>query len=221
MPISSNTCVHSLWLRGASHLERTEWTGTARRSFLSCRANLWIKWRDSRQPSGGRLQGRKTIDTKTGCTYLETWLITNTNSRLFDVYALHVGGGETGVVLHVYTEWVAFLFKLRKKTKKRPRLSELYHNRGDMLYLNMKMKSRSKAKKTATLSIVRNMTINWRRKFGMKRTNFKMRKRRNVLKTERPELPPSSPSKRFKLWNTSTKLSKEKTMCNVEWNTRG
>lgn len=63
----------------------------------------------------------------------------------------------------------------------------------------MKMKRRSKAKKTATLSMVRNMTINWRRKLGMKRTSFKMRKRRNVRKTDRPELPPSSPSNRLKL----------------------
>lgn len=47
----------------------------------------------------------------------------------------------------------------------------------------------SNEKKIATLSIVRNMTNSWRRKFGIKRTNFSIRNKRNVRNTLNPELP--------------------------------
>ena len=46
----------------------------------------------------------------------------------------------------------------------------------------MKMKSMRRPKKTATLSIVRNITISCRRRFGRKRTSFRILNRRNVLK---------------------------------------
>lgn len=62
-------------------------------------------------------------------------------------------------------------------------------------YLKMKIKRTRREKKTATLSIVRNMTTNCLRRLGMKRTNFRIRRRRKVRSTLRPELPSRSPVK--------------------------
>lgn len=67
----------------------------------------------------------------------------------------------------------------------------------------MKIKSTRRAKKTATLSIVRSITTSWRRRFGMKRTSFKMRSSRKVRNTDRPELASPSP---LRPWNSSTRL---------------
>lgn len=53
----------------------------------------------------------------------------------------------------------------------------------------MKINSMSSEKKIATLSIVRSITNNCLRKFGIKRTNFNILSRRKVRKTERPESP--------------------------------
>lgn len=60
------------------------------------------------------------------------------------------------------------------------------------IYLNMKMKSTRREKNMATLSIVLNMTNSCRRKLGMNRTSFSMRRSRNVLNTDSPELPARS-----------------------------
>ena len=81
----------------------------------------------------------------------------------------------------------------RETIEKRLSIERERERNGFVNYLKMKMKRTSKAKKTATLSIVRNMTTNWRRRLGMKRTSFRMRKRRNVRKTDRPEPPSLSP----------------------------
>ena len=67
------------------------------------------------------------------------------------------------------------------------------------------MNKTSKAKKTATLSIVRSMTSNWRRRFGMNRTSLSIRNNRKVLNTDKPEL--LSPPSVNKPWNSSTKLN--------------
>lgn len=56
----------------------------------------------------------------------------------------------------------------------------------------MNMKRTSREKKTATLSMVRNITNSWRRRLGMNRTNFSIRRSRNVRKTDNPELPAKS-----------------------------
>lgn len=58
----------------------------------------------------------------------------------------------------------------------------------DLLYLNMKMNNISNEKNTATLSIVLNITNSCRRKFGMKRTNFRILSNRKVRNTLKPEL---------------------------------
>jgi hypothetical protein len=58
------------------------------------------------------------------------------------------------------------------------------------VYLKIKMKSIRSPKNTATLSMVLNITISWRRRFGKNLTSFIILRRRNVLKTESPE--PSS-----------------------------
>ena len=50
------------------------------------------------------------------------------------------------------------------------------------------MKSIRSPKKTATLSIVLSMTTNCRLRFGRNRTSFKIRRSRNVRRTDRPEL---------------------------------
>ena len=57
----------------------------------------------------------------------------------------------------------------------------------------MKMNKIRSEKKIATLSIVLSMTNNWRRRFGMNRTNFRIRSNRNVLSTDNPELLDPSP----------------------------
>lgn len=51
----------------------------------------------------------------------------------------------------------------------------------------------SNEKNIATLSIVRNMTNNCRRRFGINLTNFKIRNSRNVRNTLNPELPSLMP----------------------------
>lgn len=51
------------------------------------------------------------------------------------------------------------------------------------------MNRTSNEKKTATLSMVRSMTNSCRRKFGINRTSFNMRKSRNVRNTDSPEFP--------------------------------
>lgn len=71
-------------------------------------------------------------------------------------------------------------------------------------YLNMNMKRMSSEKKTATLSIVLSITNSWRRRFGMNRTNLRIRNSRKVRRTLRPELP--SPSPRY-VWHISITLS--------------
>jgi hypothetical protein len=50
------------------------------------------------------------------------------------------------------------------------------------------MNNINKEKNTATLSIVLNMTKSCRRRFGMKRTNFRILNNRNVRSTLKPEL---------------------------------
>jgi hypothetical protein len=68
----------------------------------------------------------------------------------------------------------------------------------------MNMKRMRSEKKTATLSIVLNITNSWRRRFGMNRTNLRIRSSRKVRRTLRPELP--SPSPRY-VWHISITLS--------------
>lgn len=53
----------------------------------------------------------------------------------------------------------------------------------------MNINKMSNEKNIATLSIVRNITNSCRLKFGINRTNFSIRNRRNVRKTLKPELP--------------------------------
>lgn len=64
-------------------------------------------------------------------------------------------------------------------------------------HLNMKMNRTRRAKKVATLSIVRSMTMSWYLSAGMKRTNFSIRRRRNVRSTDRPPVPPCINSTRL------------------------
>lgn len=59
-------------------------------------------------------------------------------------------------------------------------------------YLKMNINNTKSEKNTATLSIVRNITNSCRRRFGINRTSFNMRRRRNVRKTDNPELPAKS-----------------------------
>lgn len=59
-------------------------------------------------------------------------------------------------------------------------------------YLNIKIKRTRREKKTATLSIVLNITKSCRLRLGIKRTSFKMRNSRKVRRTDRPELPAKS-----------------------------
>ncbi|CRK92627.1 CLUMA_CG006184, isoform A [Clunio marinus] len=60
-------------------------------------------------------------------------------------------------------------------------------------------------KNIATLSIVRNMTNNCLRRLGMNRTNLRILSNRNVLKTDKPELP-LAPSPPINAWHNSTAL---------------
>jgi hypothetical protein len=53
-------------------------------------------------------------------------------------------------------------------------------------YLKMKIKSMRSPKNTATLSMVRSITTSCLRRFGRKRTSFKILNSRNVRRTERP-----------------------------------
>ena len=57
----------------------------------------------------------------------------------------------------------------------------------------------------ATWSIVRSMTNNCRLRFGIKRTNLRMRRSRNVRKTDNPDLF-IVPSARMNAWHSSTAL---------------
>lgn len=57
-----------------------------------------------------------------------------------------------------------------------------------LTYLNIKMNKISNEKNMATLSIVRSMTNNCLRRFGMNRTNLSILSSRNVLSTDKPEL---------------------------------
>lgn len=72
----------------------------------------------------------------------------------------------------------------------------------------MNMNRMRSEKNIATLSIVRSITNNWRLRFGIKRTNFKIRNKRNVRKTLRPELPSPSPRN---CWPNSKTLSEIET----------
>lgn len=78
--------------------------------------------------------------------------------------------------------------------------------RSSLTHLKMNMNKMSSEKNIATLSIVRSITNNWRLRFGMKRTNFKIRNKRNVRKTLRPELPSPSPKN---CWPSSKTLSNQ------------
>lgn len=64
-------------------------------------------------------------------------------------------------------------------------------------YLNINMKRTRRAKKVATLSMVRSITTSCLRSAGMKRTSFSILSRRKVRSTERPLAPP---------WASSTML---------------
>lgn len=75
------------------------------------------------------------------------------------------------------------------------------------IYLNMKMNSIRSEKNIATLSIVRSITNNWRRRLGIKRTSFRIRKRRKVLRTESPESPWLAP---VYFWHSSIALKPKK-----------
>lgn len=72
-------------------------------------------------------------------------------------------------------------------------------------HLKMKMNRISSEKNIATLSIVRSMTNNCRRRLGMKRTNLRIRNNRNVRKTDSPELP-LAPSPPINDWHSSMPL---------------
>lgn len=74
------------------------------------------------------------------------------------------------------------------------------------------MKRISSEKKMATLSIVRSITNNCRRKFGMNRTSFRMRNKRKVRSTLSPELPSPIPKNS---WASSNTLRKQTPMYNV------
>lgn len=71
-------------------------------------------------------------------------------------------------------------------------------------HLNMKMNRIRSEKNIATLSIVRSITNNCRRRFGMKRTNLRIRNSRKVLRTDSPEL--LDPSPPMNDWHNSTAL---------------
>lgn len=75
-----------------------------------------------------------------------------------------------------------------------------------LTHLKMNMNKMSSEKNIATLSIVRSITNNWRLRFGIKRTSFRIRNKRNVRKTLRPELPSPSPKN---CWPNSKTLSNE------------
>jgi hypothetical protein len=70
----------------------------------------------------------------------------------------------------------------------------------------MKINNISNEKNVATLSIVFNMTTNCRLKAGIKRTNFRIRNKRKVRKTDTPLLPPTSLSLGPKLFINSYTL---------------
>lgn len=70
-------------------------------------------------------------------------------------------------------------------------------------YLKMKMNSTKREKNMATLSIVRSITNSCLRRFGIKRTSFKILNKRKVLSTLKPELPLLSS---IKDWHSSTTL---------------
>lgn len=89
-----------------------------------------------------------------------------------------------------------------------PLLVQRKGERKGTTYLNIKMNSTNREKNTATLSMVRSMTNSWRRRFGRKRTSFRIRKRRKVRNTLRPELPLRSSTN---AWKISTTLDNERT----------
>ena len=61
------------------------------------------------------------------------------------------------------------------------------------LHLNIKMNSIRRPKKTATLSIVLNMTTRERWRFGKNLTSLMILNSRNVLRTESPRPPSATP----------------------------
>lgn len=67
----------------------------------------------------------------------------------------------------------------------------------------MKIKRIRSEKKIATLSMVRSMTKSCLRKFGMKRTSFRILNSLKVRKTERPESPWLAP---VYFWHNSIAL---------------
>ena len=74
-------------------------------------------------------------------------------------------------------------------------------------YLKMKMNKMRREKKIATLSMVRSITKSCRRRLGIKRTNFRIRKSLKVRKTDNPELV-LPPSPLMNAWHNSTALWK-------------
>lgn len=69
----------------------------------------------------------------------------------------------------------------------------------------MKINKINNEKKIATLSIVRSITNSWRLKFGINRTSFRIRNRRNVRSTDSPELAAPPPKNS---WHNSTTLAR-------------
>ena len=103
---------------------------------------------------------------------------------------------------HVVSDWVFSLVSLhadrnvsiyRKQTIRKVGNNHVCNNvryneyrRHWISYLKINMKSIKRAKNTATLSIVRSMTTNWRLKFGKNLTNLRILKSLKVLNTEIP-----------------------------------
>lgn len=112
------------------------------------------------------------------------------------------------VRLNVFLSFIGKFRFVRNRTSCRDiKFYILYDLNDDDSYLNMKINNIRSEKNTATLSIVRSMTNNCLRRFGMNRTSFNIRKSLNVLRTLKPELPALSfPLPSRNVWHNSMML---------------
>lgn len=91
-------------------------------------------------------------------------------------------------------EWHKICYTMYNVTRIQQCMRAPFAKKSSILtYLNININRISNEKNIATLSIVRNMTNSCRRKFGINRTSFRIRNRRNVRKTLNPELPSLMP----------------------------
>lgn len=120
------------------------------------------------------------------------------SSFIYRITALHGKQRLQGSKSSVECLLVSLLWALLscRQPRKRTAFSSMHYisKRNDerkekscsLWYLKIKMKSMSNMQKVATLSIVFIRTTSWRRRAGMKRTNFSTRSSRKVRSTESP-----------------------------------